>query len=47
MEMKGKGDTWIEVMKDLYDAKEYGHLGLKSQNLDRESRLKRGHWTLV
>ena len=33
MEMKGKGDTWIEVMKDLWSAKGYEYLGLKFQNL--------------
>ena len=33
---------YIEVMKDLWDAKGYGHLGLKYQNLrDQASRLEK------
>ena len=38
----GRKKGYIEVMKDLWDAKGYGHLGLKPQNLrDQASRLEK------
>ena len=38
----GRRKGYIEVMKELWDEKGYGHLELKSQNLrDRASRLEK------
>ena len=38
----GRKKGYIEVMKDLWNAEGYGHLGLKSQNLrDQASRLEK------
>ena len=38
----GRKKGYIEVMTDLWNAKGYGHLGLKSQNLrDQASRLEK------
>ena len=38
----GRKKGYIEIMKNLWDAKGYGDLGLKPQNLpDQASRLKK------
>ena len=43
----GRKKGCVEVMKDLWDAKGYGHLELKSQNLRDQASFKKGQWTLA
>ena len=44
----GRRKGYIEVMKELWEEKVYGNLGLKSQNLrDQASRLEKNHDALM
>ena len=44
----GRRKGYTEVMKELWEEKDYGNLGLKSQNLrDQASRLEKNQGALM